>query len=512
MWTSKSFQRASISALILTTVSRMVIVLAVAATIFSSILEVRGQSSAGGFNVKINFQPTGATVPRGYLADSGAIYGDRDNGYSYGWNADNQANAKERNAPNSPDHRYDTFNQMQRNGTFKWRIAVPNGSYTVRVMAGDPIKSNSVYKINVEGALTVNGTPTPTLRWVTGTKTVTVKDGKLTITNAAGAANNKICFVEISSATTNTAWTTVAPSPITRFEAPAAVVNGRLYVFGGFFNDHLQASSRVDVYDPFTNTWTRLADMPIAVTHINPAVVDGTIWFAGGFQGDHPGPAINDVWKYTVASDSWSAGPPLPELRGSGVLVLLDRNLHYFGGYKPDRNTVSSDHWVLSLDGGTNWTTAAPLPDARGHLSGVELRGKIYAIGGMHNHDINPIDLLRVDVYDPLTDSWMAAANLPVPRSHCEPGTFVSNDRIVIVGGRSNVTNQKTLADVTEYDPDTDTWTELPALPVGLRAPSAQTIGDLLIVAGGSLNGSKLPQTTTRTRAVATNSAASPSP
>ena len=44
----------------------------------------------------------------------------------------------------------------------------------------------------------MNGTPTTAARWVDGTGTVQVNDGRLTIGNYAGANNNKICFVEIT--------------------------------------------------------------------------------------------------------------------------------------------------------------------------------------------------------------------------------------------------------------------------------------------------------------------------
>src|SRR6185503_19235649 len=74
-----------------------------------------------------------------------------------------------------------------------------NGTYSVRLVAGDPSFFNSVYKFNVEGVLTVSGTPTSGSRFVEGTQTVTVSDGKLTISNAADASNNKIAFVEIDS-------------------------------------------------------------------------------------------------------------------------------------------------------------------------------------------------------------------------------------------------------------------------------------------------------------------------
>ena len=62
-----------------------------------------------------------------------------------------------------------------------------NGSYIVRVVSGDPSNFDSVFRTTVEGVLTVNGTPTNATRWIEGTATVTVTDGRLTLRGAAGA-------------------------------------------------------------------------------------------------------------------------------------------------------------------------------------------------------------------------------------------------------------------------------------------------------------------------------------
>ena len=103
------------------------------------------------FPVKINFQPAAAPVPSGYVVDSGAVYADRGNGYIYGWDANNSANTRDRDNPASPDQRFDTLIHTQKNGTFTWEIEVPNGTYEVRLVAGDPSFFDSVYKVNVEG-------------------------------------------------------------------------------------------------------------------------------------------------------------------------------------------------------------------------------------------------------------------------------------------------------------------------------------------------------------------------
>lgn len=145
-------------------------------------------------SVKVNFQPPAAPVPAGYLADGGAAYRTHANGHTYGWDA---ANSSYRDRNVVADQRYDTLNHM---GRRTWSLAVPNGTYTVRLVAGDPSFYNSVYRLNLEGQLALSGTPSGASRWVEATKTVTVSDGKLTLTNATGGVNNKVSFIEVSGA------------------------------------------------------------------------------------------------------------------------------------------------------------------------------------------------------------------------------------------------------------------------------------------------------------------------
>jgi len=301
-------------------------------------------------------------------------------------------------------------------------------------------------------------------------------------------------------------WKHAAPSPLPRFEGPAAVVGGKLFTFSGFFqatreDRTLHATKQVHVYDPSLDRWQRLSDMPIAVTHLNPAVDGQSIWFAGGFMGNNPGPAIRSVWKYDVVSDSWTEGPSLPEARGGGGLVQVSRTLHYVGGhYAANQEAAAADHWMLSLDSGTEWVRRAPLPVPRGHFGIVALNEKIYVLGGTLTHHPNFIDTDLVHVYDSKQDKWHAASSLPSARSHFEPGTFILDGRIYIVGGRDNQSkrlSESEMADITVYDPTKDAWSELRSLPYPLRAPVAQVIGESLIVTNGSTFMAEEPQTAT---------------
>ncbi|HOW67556.1 MAG TPA: PA14 domain-containing protein [Candidatus Paceibacterota bacterium] len=155
--------------------------------------------AAGTVDVKINFQNTNSAGYAGYLPDNGFVFADQGNGYSYGWNQDNSANARDRNNTASQDERYDTFNHMEKpGGPWIWEIELPNDLYQIHIVGGDPSNFDSTIKLMAEDVLIVNGDPCTTdQRFREGTGLVDLKDGKLTISVAPGAANAKIAFLEI---------------------------------------------------------------------------------------------------------------------------------------------------------------------------------------------------------------------------------------------------------------------------------------------------------------------------
>jgi len=183
--------------------------------------------------VKVSFRPVNDAPPAGYLADTGPAFASRGNGYSYGWDADNSANARDRNDPLTPSEQFDGFNQTQKNGADrKWEIAVPNGVYLVTLAAGDAGATDSDYRFNLEGALALSGKPSGNTRWYRSTTYVLVTDGRLTLTNGAGASNNKIDFIEVTAAplgavpgpVTGSVGVNLLPFPINQRPAPIGTI------------------------------------------------------------------------------------------------------------------------------------------------------------------------------------------------------------------------------------------------------------------------------------------------
>jgi uncharacterized repeat protein (TIGR01451 family) len=158
------------------------------------------------FGVNVNFANTNFTTGQagypipGYLDDYGFVYDDRGNGF-YGWDDDNTQHGRLRNAANSPDKRYDTLNHMQKTTPLpaarQWEIEIPNGFYSVHIVAGDPTATDSVFQHVVEGVATPSVVPSAGNNWADYTVTVIVGDGRLSVTNGPAASNNKICFIDI---------------------------------------------------------------------------------------------------------------------------------------------------------------------------------------------------------------------------------------------------------------------------------------------------------------------------
>lgn len=157
---------------------------------------------AWGLNVNFALSSFTEGVPGypviGYADDYGAVFDDRGNGWSYGWAEDNAATTRLRNSLISPDARYDTLIHLQRNGDMVWEAAVPNGVYRVRLVAGDPTATDSVFQFDVEGVLTTAQAPAlPSDFWREFTVDCVVNDGRLTVRSGPEAANNKLCFIDI---------------------------------------------------------------------------------------------------------------------------------------------------------------------------------------------------------------------------------------------------------------------------------------------------------------------------
>ena len=259
------------------------------------------------------------------------------------------------------------------------------------------------------------------------------------------------------------------------------VVNGKLYVFGGFQNgpnSSIIALTRSYVYDPTTNTWTRIADEPEAMTHAG-VVVDGTtFWFIAPYVGDSPGPGSTDVWKYDTLTNTWSAGPSLPVARG-GNRRLIGRQIHFVGGTDITRMINESDHFMLDLDNqDAGWQTLAPMPNARNNMSGAASTARCTS-SPANTPGSTRSALSEVDCYDPATDPG---------QSRVDAGRDLAHEFLDLRDGWKNRrprrrddynTPQTT---IYAYDPILDTCSLIGTLPANRSTSVAGVLSDGTII------------------------------
>jgi N-acetylneuraminic acid mutarotase len=407
-----------------------------------------------GFSTNVNFQPASAPVPAGYVADTGAVFASRGNGLAYGWNLANAGNARDRNAANAADQRYDTLNHMQKSGGGTvWEIAVPNGNYSVHVVAGDAFAYDSTYAINAEGVLVVSGKPTSAVRWLEGTQSVTVADGQLTISNAAGSANNKIAFIDIT--------------------ADSGVVVPRVSISAS----DPSASEAAGNPGSFTVTRTGQTSEPLVVNlAVGGSAVNGTDYDVLGTSVTIPAGATSATLAVRPVDDA--ATEPTET-----VTLGVAPGGGYTVGSPATANVSIADNDAAP---GTTitWREVAPVSVGRSEGMGAVVGGKLYVFGGYVDTTFKPTR--RSDVYDVATNRWSQIADLPFGSSHV--GTTVVGNSIYFAGGYpATATNQTFSTDaVWRYDTTTNTFSDMPKLPAPRGGAALVALGRTLHFFGGS--------------------------
>lgn len=175
-------------------------------------------------HAKVRFADEASAPPAGYLKDFGQAYGartgaDQGTDQTYGWRAiatdqplslvGNGRNRTATSAGTSALQAGLLHMQLPSNATSGvttpgyWEMAVPNGTYQVAVSVGDATSVDSTHWINIEDQNAIAGfVPTgangSATHWAQATRTVTVRDGRLTV-SPAGGTNTKINWVTVDS-------------------------------------------------------------------------------------------------------------------------------------------------------------------------------------------------------------------------------------------------------------------------------------------------------------------------
>jgi len=286
-------------------------------------------------------------------------------------------------------------------------------------------------------------TELPTKRWEFSTAVIGDKIyliGGSLFQNRAGPFG--LSTVEVYDPQTNT-WERSADMPTPRTNAKAAVVNGMIYVFGGYhskdkFLQNWKMADHVEAYDPLTDTWTRKKEMPISRVYFGLGVVAGKVYLIGGTAGLGEGQEqrMDRVDIYDPATDTWAKGPKIPTRRNPGGVAVVNNRIYVIGG----------EGW--------------PLPQGWG---------------------AGPF-LGSIEEYDPISRQWQKKQGL-LEIKNWFSNVVVEND-IYLIGGYALEGGLQQVATVNVYHPQTETWRGISALPTPLETFGASTVNGKIYVFG----------------------------
>ena len=153
-----------------------------------------------------------------------------------------------------------------------------------------------------------------------------------------------------------------------RSEMPAAILDGLIYVPGGF-----GATTTFAAYDPAGDSWRDLAPLPEGSHHLMATAHGDKIYVFGGAREAFT--ATTTAWVYDPVANRWEDLAPLPEPRMSGAAVTLGDFIYLAGGVGVESGEGAT---LLRYDSSADtWARLAKLTNMREHIAAVVLSGRI---------------------------------------------------------------------------------------------------------------------------------------
>ena len=281
-------------------------------------------------------------------------------------------------------------------------------------------------------------------------------------------------------------WEPISQLPTDRWGLSAAVVDDKIYIIGGTLTENERGpdgSSIIEAYDPQTNTWEQLTDMPTPRTYPYTAVVNGIIYVFGGWYNEIGGklkyPVV--VEAYDPSADTWTQKKDMLVSRVHPAIGVVDEKIYIIGGstgwgQEHDRRM----DWVDIYDPATDmWEQGSKMPTRRDPYLGGVVNNRIYVTGGygLPVGQVVPV----IEEYDPISRQWRQMKDMLNVKSSFR--TVVVEDSIYLIGGIDSA--RQYLASVAVYHPQTETWSDIPAMPTPMYPQGAATIDGKIYVFGG---------------------------
>ncbi|XP_030643122.1 kelch-like protein 23 [Chanos chanos] len=202
-------------------------------------------------------------------------------------------------------------------------------------------------------------------------------------------------------------WTEGCPMLTARYYHCSVALNGCIYVIGGYRGG--APARETEFYDPLKEEWFPIADLIQGVGNATACVLNDKIYLIGGHYGYRGTCTYEKIQTYRADLNEWSITTVSPHPEYGLCSVALNNKLYLVGG-----QTTITDCYDPERD---EWTQMSVMKERRMECSAVVIHGCIYVAGG-YSYSKGTY-LQSVERYDPESDSWEIAGNLPTAtRSH----------------------------------------------------------------------------------------------
>ena len=270
-------------------------------------------------------------------------------------------------------------------------------------------------------------------------------------------------------------WSLRAPLIEPLSELAFAEANGKLYLLGGYPASR-QTARTVQIYDIASDRWELGPPLPQPNNHGMAASVNGKIYLIGGQTTDlSEGPYVDTIYELDPAKGEWVEKARMPTARSSGVAVVYGGRIYVAGGRPPRGSDFAvydpmSDHWQVLPN----------LPSQRNHMTGAAINGRIHIVGGRLGQGLSAQMTTVHEVFNPGTQTWTTAA--PMLRARSGMNGVMAQGCFHVWGGEGPA---GMFADHDYYDPGTNQWVGLKAMPIPVHGVYGSAFVDGLIWASG---------------------------
>lgn len=245
--------------------------------------------------------------------------------------------------------------------------------------------------------------------------------------------------------------------------------DGRVLVVGGY-NLPQQWLADAEIYDPRSDTWTVVPPLfSHGVNHTATLIQNGRVLVVGGCIGS--GVCTEKVEIFNPIDNSWSEMTPLATDRASQTAQPLEDGRVLIAGGSGVNSGLPEYRDAVIFDPETNfWKSTQPMITPRHLPESVRLLdGRVLVAGGIVLGDASNSQMTTVtEIYEPLSNRWIRAADLNYPR-YSFSMILLKDGRVLAIGGASRWDNSWDLTtfvqEIELYDPATDTWTVVATLP-----------------------------------------------